>query len=103
MGDPTEALRHIRAALADDGTLMLVEPNAGDRVEDNLNLVGKIFYSASSQICTPASRSQSGRHAACLGAQAGEARLRAIAEAAGFTRVRRATDTPFNIVLELRP
>jgi SAM-dependent methyltransferase len=103
MGDPTEALRHIRSTLAPDGTLLLVEPNAGDRVEDNLHLVGRIFYSASTSICTPASRSQAGDHAACLGAQAGEAKLRAIAEEAGFTRFRRATETPFNIVLELRP
>jgi 2-polyprenyl-3-methyl-5-hydroxy-6-metoxy-1,4-benzoquinol methylase len=103
MGDPTEALRHIRSSLAPDGTLLLVEPNAGDRVEDNLNLVGRIFYSASSAICTPASRHQSGDHAACLGAQAGEARLRRIAEAAGFTRFRRAAETPFNMILEVRP
>jgi SAM-dependent methyltransferase len=103
MGDPVGALRHIRGALAEDGTLMLVEPNAGDTIEDNLNLVGRIFYSASSFICTPASRAQGGEHAACLGAQAGEARLRRIAEEAGFTRVLRATETPFNIVLELRP
>jgi SAM-dependent methyltransferase len=103
MGDPAGALRHIRSSLAPDGTLLLVEPNAGDRVEDNLNLVGRIFYSASSAICTPASRHQSGDAAACLGAQAGEARLRGIAEAAGFTRFRRAAETPFNIVLEVRP
>jgi SAM-dependent methyltransferase len=103
MGDPTAALRHIRSSLAPDGTLLLVEPNAGDRLEDNLNLVGRIFYSASSAICTPASRHQAGDAAACLGAQAGEARLRGIAEAAGFTRFRRAAETPFNIVLEVRP
>jgi 2-polyprenyl-3-methyl-5-hydroxy-6-metoxy-1,4-benzoquinol methylase len=103
MGDPVGALRHIRSTLAPDGTLMLVEPNAGDTVDDNLNVVGRIFYSASTTICTLASRHQAGADAACLGAQAGEARLRAIAEEAGFSRVRRATDTPFNIVLELRP
>ena len=103
MGDPEGALRHIRSTLAEDGTLMLVEPNAGDRVEDNLHLVGRIFYSASTFICTQASRAQSGPDAACLGAQAGEARLTAIAEKAGFTRIRRAAETPFNIVLELRP
>lgn len=102
MGDPVGALVRIREALADDGTVMLVEPNAGDRVEDNLNLVGKVFYAASTQICTPASRAQSGEHAACLGAQAGEARLRAVAQAAGFGHVRRAAETPFNVVLELR-
>ena len=103
MGDPEGALRHIRSTLADDGTLLLVEPNAGDAVEDNLHLVGRIFYSASTFICTQVSRSQAGEHAACLGAQAGEARLRSIAERAGFTRIRRAAETPFNIVLELRP
>jgi SAM-dependent methyltransferase len=103
MGDPVEALAHIRAALAPDGTLLLVEPNAADEVEDNLHLVGRIFYSASTSICTLNSRHQSGAHAACLGAQAGEARLRAVAAEAGFTRVRRATETPFNMVLELRP
>jgi SAM-dependent methyltransferase len=101
MGDPVGAARHIRESLAPDGTFLLVEPNAGDRIEDNLNLVGRIFYSASSFICTPASRSQPG--AACLGAQAGEARLREVCEAAGFTRFRRATETPFNLVLEVRP
>ena len=103
MGDPTAALRHIRSTLAPDGTLMLVEPNAGDRVEDNINMVGRIYYSASTTICTLHSRAQSGADAACLGAQAGEARLRDIATAAGFSRIRRATETPFNIVLELKP
>lgn len=103
MGDPLAALRHIRDVLAEDGTVMLVEPNAGDRVEDNLNLVGKVFYSASTQICVPASRSQGDGHAACLGAQAGEARIRELALTAGFSRIRRAAETPFNIVLEMRP
>jgi SAM-dependent methyltransferase len=103
MGDPEAALRHVRSSLAPDGTLLLVEPNAGDRVEDNLDLVGRIFYSASTFICTQASRSQSGSEAACLGAQAGEARLREVAAAAGFSSVRRAAETPFNMVLELRP
>lgn len=101
MGDPVGAARHIRERLAPDGTFMLVEPNAGDSVEDNINPVGRIFYSASTFVCTPNSRSQA--VGACLGAQAGEARLRAVAEAAGFTRFRRATDTPFNMVLEVRP
>ncbi|MBA2281468.1 MAG: class I SAM-dependent methyltransferase [Acidimicrobiia bacterium] len=100
MGDPTAAATHIKASLAPGGTFLLVEPNAGDRLEDNLNLIGRIFYSASSAICTPASRAQDG--AACLGAQAGEGRLRAVCEAAGFTSFRRATETPFNIVLEAR-
>jgi SAM-dependent methyltransferase len=101
MGDPTAAARHIRSALADDGTWLLVEPSAGDRLEDNLHLVGRIFYSASTMICTPASKAQPG--AACLGAQAGDARLQAVVAAGGFTRFRRATETPFNAVLEVRP
>jgi 2-polyprenyl-3-methyl-5-hydroxy-6-metoxy-1,4-benzoquinol methylase len=103
MGDPATAAAHIRGSLAADGVFLLVEPNAGDRVEDNLGLVGKIFYSASTCICTPASRAQGGAHAACLGAQAGEAQLRALCEGAGFTSVRRATETPFNMILEVRP
>jgi SAM-dependent methyltransferase len=101
MGDPTASARHVRESLAADGTFLLVEPNAGDRIEDNLNLVGRIFYSASTFICTPASRSQDG--GACLGAQAGEARLRQVCADAGFSSVRRATETPFNIVLEGKP
>lgn len=101
MGDPIAAAAHIRGALADDGTWLLVEPAAGDNLEDNLHLVGRIFYSASTMICTPASRSQPG--AACLGAQAGDARLREVATAGGFTRFRRAAETPFNAVLEVRP
>ncbi len=101
MGDPTAAARHVRQSLAPDGTWLLVEPNAGDAIEDNLHPVGRIFYSASTFLCCPNSRSQPG--GACLGAQAGEARLREVAEAAGFTRFRRAAETPFNIVLELRP
>jgi SAM-dependent methyltransferase len=101
MGDPVGAARHVHQALADDGTWLLVEPSAGDRLEDNLHLVGRIFYSASTMICTPASRSQEG--AACLGAQAGDARLREVVEAGGFTRFRRASETPFNAVLEVRP
>lgn len=101
MGDPEAAARHIRSALADDGTWLLVEPAAGDRVEDNLHLVGRIFYSASTMICTPASRSQAG--AACLGAQAGDRRLQEVAATGGFTRFRRAAETPFNAVLEVRP
>ncbi len=103
MGDPTAAARRIRQSLAPDGTFLLVEPNAGDRLEDNLNLVGRIFYSASTLVCTPASRAEGGPAAACLGAQAGEARLAEVCRNAGFTRFRRATETPFNIVLEARP
>lgn len=101
MGDPVAAAAHIRQALRADGTWLLVEPAAGDRLEDNLNLVGRVFYSASTMICTPASRSQDG--AACLGAQAGDARLEEVASAGGFTRFRRAAETPFNAVLEVRP
>jgi SAM-dependent methyltransferase len=101
MGDPVGAARHVRATLKPDGTWLLVEPFARDRLEDNLNPVGRVFYSASTFICTPASRSQ--EVGACLGAQAGEARLRGVAEEAGFRRFRRATETPFNLVLEARP
>ena len=80
---------------------MLVEPFAGDRVEQNLNPVGRVFYSASTMICTPASLAQ--EVGLALGAQAGEARLREVVTAGGFTRFRRATETPFNLVLEARP
>jgi SAM-dependent methyltransferase len=103
MGDPTAAAAHIRSSLAADGVLLLVEPNAQDEPQDNLNLVGRIFYSASTLICTPASRAQGGPDASCLGAQAGEATLRAVLHDAGFGSVRRATETPFNMVLEARP
>lgn len=101
MGDPVAAARHIRDALASDGTLLLVEPNAGDQVADNLNPVGRIFYAASTFICVPNARSQDGGW--ILGAQAGEAQLGEVATQAGFTRFRRATETPFNLVLEARP
>jgi 2-polyprenyl-3-methyl-5-hydroxy-6-metoxy-1,4-benzoquinol methylase len=101
MGDPVGAATHIREALAPDGTWLLVEPFAGDKLEDNLNPVGRIFYGASTLICCPNALSQEGGHS--LGAQAGEARLRAIAEEAGFTRFRRAAETPFNLILEARP
>jgi SAM-dependent methyltransferase len=101
MGDPVGALSHAREALAPEGVIMLVEPFANDDVADNLNPIGRVFYSASTLICTPASRSQEvGRG---LGAQAGEARLRQVAAEAGLTRFRRATETPFNLVLEARP
>ncbi|HYF24493.1 MAG TPA: SAM-dependent methyltransferase, partial [Baekduia sp.] len=101
MGDPVGAAAHVREALAPDGTWLIVEPMAGDRVEDNLNPVGRIFYSASTLICTPCSRSQ--EVGLALGAQAGEQRLRAVVTEAGFTRFRRATETPFNLILEARP
>jgi SAM-dependent methyltransferase len=101
MGDPAGALTHARAALAPEGTVLLVEPYAGDDVADNLNPVGRLYYAASALICTPASLSQPVGTA--LGTQAGEARLRAVAADAGFTRFRRAAETPFNLVLEARP
>ena len=101
MGDPLGAARHVRETLAPGGSWMLVEPFANDRVEDNLNPVGRIYYSASTVICTPASLSQDG--AAGLGAQAGEARLREVAMKAGFKGFRRATETPFNLIFEGRP
>ncbi len=100
MGDPVGALTHTLDTLAPDGSVLLVEPFAGDALEDNLNPVGVVFYSASTLICTPASQSQDVGLA--LGAQAGEARLREVAEAAGFASLRRATETPFNLVLDLR-
>jgi len=101
MGDPVGIARHVRASLAPDGTWLLVEPFAQDRLEDNLNPVGRLYYAASTMLCTPNALSQEGRLA--LGAQAGEARLRQVATEAGFTRFRRAAETPFNLVLEARP
>ncbi len=101
MGDPVGAAAHVRETLSEDGAWMIVEPFASDRLEDNLNLVGRIYYSASTLICTPASLAQ--EVGLALGAQAGEARLRAVVTAGGFTRFRRATETPFNLVFEARP
>lgn len=101
LGDPAGAAAHVRETLAEDGTWMVVEPLAGDRLEDNLHPVGRMFYAASTMVCTPASRSQ--EVGLGLGAQAGEARLRGVVEEGGFTRMRRATETPFNLVLEVRP
>jgi hypothetical protein len=101
MGDPVGAARHVHSTLADDGTWMIVEPNAGDRVEDNLNPIGRAYYGFSTLLCTPASLSQDVGLA--LGAQAGEARIRDVVEAAGFTRFRRAAETPFNLFFEARP
>jgi 2-polyprenyl-3-methyl-5-hydroxy-6-metoxy-1,4-benzoquinol methylase len=100
MGDPVGVARYIRGRLAPGGTWLLVEPRAADRLEDNLHLLGRIFYSASTLICTPASRAQP--VGACLGAQAGPARLRAVMEAAGFTGFRHVVDSPTNLVLEVR-
>jgi SAM-dependent methyltransferase len=101
MGDPAGAAAHVRQSLAADGTWLIVEPFAGDRLEDNLNPIGRVFYSASTFICTPASRAQQG--ARCLGAQAGEARIGEVVREGGFARFRRATQTPFNLVFEARP
>ncbi len=100
MGDPVGAATHVLRSLAADGTWMVVEPFAGDKVEDNLNPVGRVYYSASTLICTPASRSQ--EVGLALGAQAGEARLRDVASRGGFGRFRRAAATPFNLVFEAR-
>jgi len=101
MGDPVGAAAHVRQSLKPDGTWLLVEPFAHDELAQNLNPLGKIFYSVSTLVCTPASLSQ--EVGLGLGAQAGEARLRDVATRAGFTRFRRATETPFNLVLEVRP
>ena len=101
MGDPVGAAAHVKKSLKPDGTWMIVEPYAGDRLEDNLNPVGRIFYSASTTICVPASKDQ--EVGLALGAQAGEARVREVVTAGGFSRFRRAAETPFNLVFEARP
>lgn len=100
MGHPDRALRHAARALAPDGTVMLVEPFAGDRVEDNINPIGRLYYAASSTICCAHAISEDGSHV--LGAQAGEERLASLARTNGFSRFRRALQTPFNLVLEAR-
>ena len=100
MGDPVGAAEHVRKSLAKDGTWMIVEPFATDKLADNLNPVGRVYYSFSTLLCTPCSRSQ--EVGLCLGAQAGEAKIREVVTKAGFTRFRRATETPFNIVYEAR-
>jgi SAM-dependent methyltransferase len=101
MGDPTGAARHVLASLASDGTWLIVEPFANDDIAGNLNPVGRLFYSVSTLVCTPASLSQ--EVGTALGAQAGETRLRDVVTTAGFTRFRRAAETPFNLVFEARP
>jgi SAM-dependent methyltransferase len=101
MGDPVGAARHVRQALAPDGTWLIVEPMAGDSVEQNLNPVGRAYYAFSNFLCTPSSLSQDVGLA--LGAQAGEARIRDVVTAGGFTRFRRVAETLFNIVYEVRP
>ena len=99
LGDPVAALARSRKALKPDGKVLLVEPYAGDRLEENLNPVGRMFYAASAMACTPNSLSQKGEHG--LGAQAGEERLRKVAREAGFSKLRRAAQTPVNLILEL--
>ncbi|HEX5851286.1 MAG TPA: methyltransferase domain-containing protein, partial [Rubrobacter sp.] len=101
MGDPVGAAAHVRRSLKPDGTWMIVEPYAGDRLEDNLNPVGRIFYSASTTICVPNSRDQ--EVGLALGAQAGEQRVREVVTAGGFSSFRRVAETPFNLVYEARP
>ncbi|MDX6637444.1 MAG: hypothetical protein QOJ01_955 [Solirubrobacterales bacterium] len=101
MGDPAGAAAHVKESLDADGSWMVVEPFANDRVEDNLNPVGRVFYGASTVICTPASLDQ--EVGLALGAQAGEARLAEVIKDGGFSSVRRATETPFNLVLEAKP
>jgi SAM-dependent methyltransferase len=101
MGDPVGAASHVRRAIKNDGSWMIVEPFANDELQDNLNPVGRVYYSFSTLLCTPCSRSQ--EVGMCLGAQAGEKRMREVVSSAGFTRFRRATETPFNLVYEARP
>jgi SAM-dependent methyltransferase len=101
MGDPVGAAAHVRRALKDDGSWMIVEPFAHDQLQDNFNPVGRVYYSFSTLLCTPCSRSQ--EVGMCLGAQAGEKRMRDVVNTAGFSRFRRATETPFNLVYEARP
>jgi SAM-dependent methyltransferase len=101
MGDPVGAAAHVRQSLAKDGTWMIVEPFAHDELKDNLNPVGRVYYSFSTLLCTPCSRSQ--EVGLCLGAQAGESRIHDVVTAAGFSRFRRAAETPFNLVYEARP
>ena len=100
MGDPVGAAKHVLSTLKSDGTWMVVEPFANDKLEDNLNPIGRIFYSASTMLCTPASRSQ--EVGLALGAQAGEARINDVITKGGFKRFRRAAETPFNLVFEAR-
>jgi 2-polyprenyl-3-methyl-5-hydroxy-6-metoxy-1,4-benzoquinol methylase len=101
LGDPLGAARHVRSTLAADGTWMIVEPNASDRVEENLHPIGRAYYGASTFLCTPNSLSQ--EVGLALGAQAGEARIREVAQGAGFSSFRRAAQTPFNLIFEVKP
>ena len=101
LGDPLGAARHVRSTLAADGTWMIVEPNASDRVEENLHPIGRAFYGGSTFMCTPNSLSQ--EVGLALGAQAGEARIREVTRGAGFSSFRRAAQTPFNLIFEAKP
>ena len=101
MGDPVGASAHVRATLHANGTWMIVEPFAHDTVQENLNPIGRMFYSASTMICTPASKAQ--EVGLGLGTQAGEKRIREVVMAGGFKQFRRATHTPFNLIFEARP
>jgi ubiquinone/menaquinone biosynthesis C-methylase UbiE len=101
MGDPAGAAAHIRQSLKSDGTWMIVEPMAGDTLQQNLNPVGRLYYAGSTMICVPTSLSQ--EVGAALGAQAGETKLREVIHNGGFSSVRRAAETPFNMILEARP
>ncbi len=100
MGDPIGAMRFAKQSLKPDGTCMIIEPMANDKVEENLNLIGRIYYAASTLVCVPNSLADNGP---ALGAQAGEKKIKEIAEAAGFTKFRRTTQTPFNIIYEAKP
>ena len=101
MGDPVSAALHVRHSLQADGTFMVVEPFAGDSLVENINPIGRVYYGFSTMICTPGSLSQ--EVGLALGAQAGERRLRDVLSKGGFTRVRRAAETPFDMILEARP
>jgi hypothetical protein len=101
MGDPAGAASHVKQALHPEGTFMIVEPIAGDSLTENLNPVGRVYYGFSTMVCTPASLSQ--EVGLALGAQAGERRLKEVLNKGGFTRFRRAAETPFNMILEARP
>ena len=101
MGDPIGAARHVRQTLKPDGSWMIVEPAAGDRLEDNLNPVSRLYYAASTLICVPTSLDQPVGTA--LGAQAGFGKLSAVIREGGFGRMCKATETPFNMILEARP
>jgi hypothetical protein len=101
LGDPVGAATHVRNSLSKDGTWMIVEPFANDELKDNLNPVGRVYYSFSTLLCTTCARSQ--EVALCLGAQSGEKSIREVVTAAGFSRFRRAAETPFKVVYEARP